>query len=408
MLPALTAGGANLEQTSLTAGTKVRAVKIIMVVGKSTGGIGAHVGALTKSLRARGHQVRICTDALTAKHFDYDAVDLLWPVFPRSWYSLKLVYRRMRRARKVLRSAEVVHAHGYQAGFYASYLLGRVWSAPPLALSLHNALAEYFPAPLSQLLRRVLFSRCQLVTGSSSDLVEAASRAGADQVRLDPIPSPKIRRYLEHDALDRRRRLDNWKKLALKEHIDNRGQLVLAVGRIEADRQYDLLLKAMDYLGYPASAVVIGGGDTNLLTELRSVGNEAKVSFLGGRSNLDEWFAAATVLVVTSKWEARSLVVQEAMAHGLPVIAPAVGGLVDLLGPTSQEGNAGLLFAPGDPADLGNAMGQLLSEPGTWYEFQKRGRQRAAHWPSIGELSQQWEMQYQALCQNKTRKWKKQ
>src|SRR5680860_1797340 len=55
------------------------------------------------------------------------------------------------------------------------------------------------------------------------------------------------------------------------------------------------------------------------------------VHFVGARSDAGQWLRAAEVFVLPSEWEARALVVQEAMAAGTPVVATDVGGLHDLV-----------------------------------------------------------------------------
>jgi glycosyltransferase involved in cell wall biosynthesis len=53
----------------------------------------------------------------------------------------------------------------------------------------------------------------------------------------------------------------------------------------------------------------------------------------------------------------------EAMAAGVPVVAPAHGAFPELLGDGGEAEAAGLLHRPGDPADLARAIGELLADP---------------------------------------------
>jgi glycosyltransferase involved in cell wall biosynthesis len=81
-------------------------------------------------------------------------------------------------------------------------------------------------------------------------------------------------------------------------------------------------------------------------------------------------------VVVTSDWEARALLVQEALTAGRPLVATAVGGLPELVG------DAALLVPPGDPAALAAAVGRVLADPAFAAELGRRGRERAAGWPT--------------------------
>ena len=74
-------------------------------------------------------------------------------------------------------------------------------------------------------------------------------------------------------------------------------------------------------------------------------------------------YRAADVLVLPSRLEAYGMVVTEALAVGLPVVATAVGGVPEALGRTS-DGPPGLLVPPGDADALGAALGAWLGDAG--------------------------------------------
>jgi glycosyltransferase involved in cell wall biosynthesis len=90
------------------------------------------------------------------------------------------------------------------------------------------------------------------------------------------------------------------------------------------------------------------------------------------------------VFVLPSAWEARALVVQEAMAAGTPVIATDVGGLHDLVTGT------GLLVAPGDPEALARAVDRVLADAGLREKLAARGRQAARDLPDGSDTVSQW------------------
>ena len=82
-----------------------------------------------------------------------------------------------------------------------------------------------------------------------------------------------------------------------------------------------------------------------------------EVVFLGRRSDIPALLAAADVVVVPSRWEARALIVQEAMRLGRPIVATRVGGIPDL---TGEDG--ALLVPPGDPGQLAAAVLAVLDD----------------------------------------------
>jgi glycosyltransferase involved in cell wall biosynthesis len=99
-----------------------------------------------------------------------------------------------------------------------------------------------------------------------------------------------------------------------------------------------------------------------------------RVCFAGAQSgaDLDRAYAAADLLVLASRGEAYGMVVTEALARGLPVVAADVGGLTEALGHGADGIRPGLLVPPDDPAAFGAALRAWLGDA------ELRGRLRRA------------------------------
>jgi glycosyltransferase involved in cell wall biosynthesis len=99
-----------------------------------------------------------------------------------------------------------------------------------------------------------------------------------------------------------------------------------------------------------------------------------RVSFTGplAGADVEEMYAAADLLVVASRIETYGLVITEALAHALPVVATSVGGVPEAMGGASASGLPGLLVPATGPQDLGRALRSWLEDAGL------RGRLRAA------------------------------
>ena len=99
-----------------------------------------------------------------------------------------------------------------------------------------------------------------------------------------------------------------------------------------------------------------------------------RVRFPGPRTGaeLDRAYAAADLLVLASRAETYGMVVTEALARGVPVLATDVGGVTEALGHGDDGTRPGLLVPPGDPAALGAALRALAR------------RRRAARAPAAG------------------------
>jgi glycosyltransferase involved in cell wall biosynthesis len=93
-------------------------------------------------------------------------------------------------------------------------------------------------------------------------------------------------------------------------------------------------------------------------------------------AELDRAYASADVLVLASQAETYGMVVTEALAHGLPVIATAVGGLPGALGRTTDGRRPGLLVPPGDRDALAAALRSWLTDAELRQQLRDAARER--------------------------------
>jgi glycosyltransferase involved in cell wall biosynthesis len=105
-----------------------------------------------------------------------------------------------------------------------------------------------------------------------------------------------------------------------------------------------------------------------------------RVGFSGPRTGpeLDRAYAAADLLVLASHAETYGMVVTEALARGLPVLATDVGGVTEALGRGKDGTRPGLLVPPGDPAALGAALRAWLGDAELRGRLRRAARERRA------------------------------
>jgi glycosyltransferase involved in cell wall biosynthesis len=158
------------------------------------------------------------------------------------------------------------------------------------------------------------------------------------------------------------------------------GGALLCVGAVTYEKGHDVLLDALESIAaHSWHCTCVGSLDRDptfarslrrrLDPELRE-----RVTFTGPRTGaeLDRAYACADLLVHASRAETYGLVVTEALARGLPVIAADVGGLPEALG-TARDGTLpGALVGPEDTVALGEALGAWLGDA------ELRGRLRRA------------------------------
>jgi glycosyltransferase involved in cell wall biosynthesis len=143
------------------------------------------------------------------------------------------------------------------------------------------------------------------------------------------------------------------------------GGNLLCVAAVTPNKGHDILLAALATVrDLPWQCLCVGslncdpGFVDRLARQARAGGIGDRVIFTGPRTgaDLDVAYAAADVLVLASRAETYGMVVTEALARGLPVIATAVGGLPETLGRGADGSRPGLLVPPGDSAALAAAL----------------------------------------------------
>jgi glycosyltransferase involved in cell wall biosynthesis len=119
----------------------------------------------------------------------------------------------------------------------------------------------------------------------------------------------------------------------------------------------------------------------------RNSGLDDRVRFPGPRTGpeLDRAYATADLLVLASHAETYGMVVTEALARGVPVLAAEVGGVTEALGHGEDGARPGLLVPPGDPAALGAALRAWLGDAELRGRLRRAARERRASlrgWPA--------------------------
>lgn len=139
---------------------------------------------------------------------------------------------------------------------------------------------------------------------------------------------------------------------------------MITVANLRPEKNHETLLAALARLvgQHPELRVrIVGDGPRR--AELEAVTRTLKlqdhVEFLGHRDDVPALLQQADVFVLPSRSEAFPNSAIEAMAAGLPVVASAVGGLLDLI----EDGRTGVLIPPGDPEQLAAALRRLMANP---------------------------------------------
>jgi len=183
-------------------------------------------------------------------------------------------------------------------------------------LALHRALGTYF----SKVKRFIA-----LTEFSKNKFIEAGFPAG----KLCVKPNFSVSRKVPHQEVVARER-----------------PVALFVGRISPEKGVRTLVKAWRYIDFPLKIV----GDGPLFAEIKACSAE-NINCLGQlrEEQVSAEMSNAAFLVMPSEWyETFGLVLIEAFAHGLPIVASRLGAMKEIV----EEGVTGLLFEPGNVEDL--------------------------------------------------------
>jgi len=155
--------------------------------------------------------------------------------------------------------------------------------------------------------------------------------------------------------------------------------LVGYVGRLAAEKRVDLLGQVAALPG--TRLVIVGGGPAEAALRRALPG----AVFLGPRygTELAGIYASLDLFVHSGARETFGQTLQEAAASGLPVVAPAAGGPLDIV----SEGTTGFLVPPGAPGPLAAAVSRLVRDPAMRAAMGRAARQQVAGrtWPVLGD-----------------------
>ena len=163
------------------------------------------------------------------------------------------------------------------------------------------------------------------------------------------------------------------------------GQALLCVGAMAEAKGQDVLFAALGRLaGRPWTCTCVGslGREPGYVALQRRVltdlGIADRVRLTGSLvgPELDRAYAAADVLVLPTRLESYGMVVTEALARGLPVVATSVGGVPEALGHAADGRRPGVLVSPGDAAGLARAIAGWLDHADLRAELRAAARSR--------------------------------
>ncbi len=181
----------------------------------------------------------------------------------------------------------------------------------------------------------------------------------------------------------------------LRQQMDARFVCVTVASLTPAKSPF-LWLEALKLLPHECGVVWVGDGPMRweLAEAARKVGLQQRLIVTGFKEDVRPWLAAADAFVLTSRTEALPVSLLEAMACGLPVVAPRVGAIPTLI----EHQQTGLLYEPNDARGLAGAVLRLCAAASARSTMGAAARNRVCAEFSLERMIDRYEAQYAAYC----------
>lgn len=323
---------------------------LFVITGLGIGGAEMQVLELAKRLHARGWPISVVSmtaPEILAERFTDAGMEVEFLGMkagvpdPMGLLRLALILRRRR--------PMIVHSHMVHANLLARAV--RILVRVPVVVCTAHSMIE--GARWREWAYRLTDRFATLTTTISQAAVERYVRVGAvPQKRLRFLPNGvDVQRFQP----DKNSRTAKRAELSMGNHF-----AWLAVGRLVPAKNYALMLRAFASARNPNARLIIAG-DGLLRPQLeylaRQLDISAQVHFLGSRNDIMELMTAADAYVMSSDWEGMPMVLLEASATGLPIVATRVGGNAEVV----QHGLTGLLVPQQQEDALADAMRTMMT-----------------------------------------------
>ena len=373
---------------------------------------------LMEEIARRGETVSVLTafDPAWARTPDDHTVDLrtykyIWPDRLHILGYSRTIEGNVRFRKRVMLLSPFLFAGAYRAFMnlvrekkpdilHAHWILPNGWIAGqvsrrtgiPLIIQTHGS--DVFTAEKNPLFKRMAVSaarQASYITAPSPDMIDRMAALGIDRGKIGLVPNA-VQADFGSAVTDR-----EAQALRREIGIPEGNRVVLAMGRMVHVKGFDYLLDAFAPVARnhaDVTLVLAGGGVlyADLLKKAENLGIAGRVIMPGPvmRDRVPRYYRMADLFVVPSvrhesgAVDGLPVVVPEAMAVGLPVVASAVGGIPVLI----RDGSNGILVAQRDVPALSSAMERLLGDPGLRQRFGERSRRiirEAVNYPNLAD-----------------------
>jgi glycosyltransferase involved in cell wall biosynthesis len=367
---------------------------LLLSTSMGMGGADKQLLSAAQVLRARGHDILIVAlvslgpMGLEARRMGIRTESL---EMPRGYPDPRGLFRLIRLVRTW--KPDVLHSHMIHANLLARVV--RVLTPVPVVVATIHSLYEGGP----------LWMWAYRLTNRLVDGMTIVSQAAAERYITEGIVPRELLRVIPNGV-----ELERFSSLPAGARAESRSSLGvgdrfvwLAVGRFAPPKDYPTMLRAFRLVvAQQPRAILLLAGRGPLQQEAEALVRELDlgdhVRFLGVRHDVPELMNAADGYLMSSAWEGMPMVLLEAAAAGLPIVATRVGGNHELV----RDGETGFLVPARDPNALGAAVLRLMALSQVERQAMgKRGRDHVRTHYGLERVTEQWERLYREVATRK-------
>lgn len=276
------------------------------------------------------------------------------------------------RLRRLIRefTPDIVHAHGTHAEFYTFAALRFLPHRPRLVVSRHEERLRFFKKPGFRLFDNA-------ITDAAQGFIAISEAVRNLDVQRQPRLAGKMR-VIHYGFTPPAPRTEEAQEIRRDWCPEERGTLITTLARFVPEKSLDTLIRAVAILktrsDRPFVVALVGRGP--LEATLRKLANDLGVERLivwpGFREDVPEILAATDVFTLPSRCEGFGLVLLEAMAASLPIVASRVSAIPEIV----REGETGFLFEAGNVEELADRLQRLIEDEALRGQFGRAGKAR--------------------------------
>ncbi|HTX87207.1 MAG TPA: glycosyltransferase [Candidatus Nanoarchaeia archaeon] len=278
---------------------------------------------------------------------------------------------------KIIKQAapDIVHTHLFGADIYGR-LAAKLAGVKKIISTEHNL--NYSEGAGKRFLKKKTAILAAVIVAVSESVKKYL-------IEREGVPAGKIR--VIYNGVDIEKFRYNERKYEQK----SAGLVIGSIGRLEPQKDFPTLIKAMAEIKGAECRIIGAGGERKKLARLIAELSLAdKVKLLGWQKDTSTFLKQTDIFVLPSRWEGFGIVILEAGLSGLPVIGSRVDGIAEII----ADGQDGLLFEPGNSAELARKIKSLQADPALRERLGKNLQDKILEKFSIEKMVKQYEDLY--------------